>query len=188
MIRVFLLAFLATGPGLLESSGVPKPSGLLPAISSLYQGRPGRNAVPHASNASLAVIALDHGSGGRQPGRVACPGSQQMNTSIGVSNLHGDQISNRFALRWAGDNDHPTDRIVAYEYQTYKGREYVEFLFGPPMLFTPLKNGEIFPAFRAVIADLGVAESGLPAPFSSFSANTIFKRYECDDALTGTSR
>jgi hypothetical protein len=109
---------------------------------------------------------------------LACPGSQAINTSIGGSNDHADQISNVLALRIAGKDGAATSNVITYEYQTYGGAEFLEFNVKPPT-FTKLVNGDVFSAFNTYLTDYNVNRSSLPPPFDSISSATLFKRYPC---------
>lgn len=58
----------------------------------------------------------------REP--FVCVGSLLPNTSTNGKDDHGDQISARMTL-WADDSGKRS--LLAYEYQTYGGREFIQF-------------------------------------------------------------
>jgi hypothetical protein len=108
---------------------------------------------------------------------VDCPGTQAINSSIGGSDAHSDQINAKFAVT-AGIGTYEKQPI-AYEYQTYGGKEYLEFNVGDK-IFIPYDSGmSIFATFKTHAADLKISPAALPPPFDSLTSATSFQRTRC---------
>ena len=83
--------------------------------------------------------------------------------------------------------------IVAYEYQTYGGSEYIQFLtqisvsagtgvavgIGPTGVTLFPFNGSVHNALQTAVSDAGIAQSALPFPWNSITANTAITRNNC---------
>jgi hypothetical protein len=108
---------------------------------------------------------------------IDCPKAQRVNTSIGGSDAHNDQISARFVISVGADD--VWNQFVGYEYQTYGGPEFIDFNFGPSLTFYKLRDGSIFDAFKTRITRLGMTQSSLAAPFASLTPATQFARTPC---------
>jgi hypothetical protein len=120
---------------------------------------------------------------------ASCRGAQAVDTTINGSTKHGDQISAAMAIV---ARSQPAGGVIAYEYQTYGGTEYIQFQiqFGGRYPSRLVVNGQgsaaIFPfhgnvysAFREALQIAKTAQSTLPFPYSALSAKTKFNREWC---------
>jgi hypothetical protein len=64
----------------------------------------------------------------------------------------------------------------------YGGKEYIEFLFGRPPGFYPLKSGtSIYDTFKTRVTQLRTIQTNLPQPFYSLTPGTPFLRTLCKE-------
>jgi len=86
---------------------------------------------------------------------------------------------------------------IAYEYQTYGGREYISFLvnFGGSVTLGPIGiggsnsgfpifpfNGSVWNAFQSALNAASTAESKLPFPYNALSGSTGTNRNNCQSS------
>jgi hypothetical protein len=120
---------------------------------------------------------------------ATCRGAQAVDTTINGSMKHGDQISAAMAIV---ARSQPASGLIAYEYQTYGGAEYIQFQiqFGGRYRSRLVVNGQgsaaIFPfhgnvysAFQAALKTSATAQSSLPFPYSALSSSTRFEHTWC---------
>jgi hypothetical protein len=106
---------------------------------------------------------------------IACVGSLQLNTSTTGKNDHGDQISSRVTV-YAQTSG--MTHFIGYEYQTYNGKEYIQFpkLF-PSSLF-PF-HGSVYGALQDALTRTGKRQDGLPPPYDQLKADAPISRGAC---------
>jgi hypothetical protein len=132
----------------------------------------------------MAVAPL--GGGGV---RASCRGALEVDTSINNRPEHGDQISAVMAIL---ARSQPAGGVIAYEYQTYGGMEYIQFQvqFGGKypgrLVFNGIPSATIFPfhgnvyaAFQNALQIAKTAQSTLPFPYNALSSSTKIKRDWC---------
>jgi hypothetical protein len=105
-----------------------------------------------------------------------CAGSSALDTSIGGSDIHSDQIRKKIEIQSLDGSKKP--HIVGYEYQTYGGKEYITFGVAPRM-YVRMTGGEIYMAFQNLLTQLHYKQSQLPSPFAWLSPTTDFVRSDC---------
>ena len=121
--------------------------------------------------------------------RATCRGAQEVDTTINGSPAHGDQISAVIAII---ARSRPSAGIIAYEYQTYAGTEYIQFqvqfggknpgrlvVNGRPSAASFPFHGNVNSAFQSALKLTATAQPTLPFPYNALSANTSFKRAWC---------
>lgn len=140
------------------------------------------------------LSACGNPTGGSGGGTVAknttCNGALASNTGTDGTNNHNSQISGSFAV-WASVAG--TNTIVAYEYQTYGGSEYIQFLtsiavsagagvavsVGPTGITLFPFNGSVYNALQGALSAAHVAQSALPFPYNSIAASTAISKNSC---------
>ena len=137
------------------------------------------------------------GPGGATPSPVAknttCNGALAENTSTNGTNNHSSQISNSLAI-WADVGG--VNSIVAYEYQTYGGSEYIQFLtqisvsagsgvavgVGPTGITLFPFNGSVYNSLQNALNLAHAVQSALPFPWNDLAPSTSIQKNQCSSA------
>ena len=111
---------------------------------------------------------------------IECRDARMINTTINGSDSHDAQISNVIAITTDTGRGLVRKQLVAFEYQSYGGKEYVEFL-EPHMVgaYISLPKPQFYEIFRKALTGMGLSQDALQAPFSTFSAATVFSQSRC---------
>jgi hypothetical protein len=133
--------------------------------------------------AAVLAVILQQNAGVPE---VSCVGSLTPNTSVNGRDDHNDQISSRRALWLTGQSR----KIIAYEYQTFGGHEFIQFLIefrGPgrksvagissPSLFP--YHGSVFDALQDALRVTRTKRNDLPDPFSNIRSDTTVLSGPC---------
>lgn len=99
---------------------------------------------------------------------VSCPASLQIGTSVNGRDDRSDQIGARRAL-WAHFG--ATNTLVGYEYQTFGGKEFVQFSNAFTTSLFPYE-GSVFAALTLAIRVTKVPRRALPLPLRKLEAGT----------------
>lgn len=78
-------------------------------------------------------------------GLADCAQAQVVNTSTGFSDQHGDMISNVLVV--AAKDRSGIAKPIAFEYQTYSGREYLEFFWFPRRWTMVRYQGSVYESY-----------------------------------------
>ena len=118
---------------------------------------------------------------------VQCRGSLSVNTSTTGRDAHAEQISSRAALLATVEG---SNVLIAYEYQTYGGKELIQFLTAFPArgqvaaasstgaILFPF-HGSVYAALEHALAVTGSEKSALAFPASVFEKATPVVRTHC---------
>lgn len=144
---------------------------------------------------SCYMSSSDPSCGYEIAGGSTCTGALAVNSSVNGSSDHNSQISNSMAIWSSG----PSSQIIAYEYQTYGGQEYIQFDYqmsvsanagavgfgiSGNMPIWPF-NGNVYSAFQTAIKAANLTQNTMGPPWSTLSGRTDIKRQKCTKATGG---
>lgn len=128
------------------------------------------------ASAVLATQAMEsRPTGAGVPKSIACAGSLLPNTSTNGKDDHGDQISARRTI-WS--NDRGKQSLLGYEYQTYGGREFIQFVTTFSSSLFPF-HGSVYDALQNALTITRTSRDTLPAPLRQLEPNTPIVRGTC---------
>jgi hypothetical protein len=118
----------------------------------------------------------------------ACPGAFALDTTADGEGAHAHMISRAMAVFMQPRRSRPP---IAYEYQTYGGREYLQFRTGWPndagsgrvvwVTVPPLFvfKGNVYVTFRGALERTSAQRRYLPSALNHLTPNTRYDRLDC---------
>jgi hypothetical protein len=108
---------------------------------------------------------------------VSCPGALAVNTTVNGLGDHASMISNSMALLIPPVKGATPARVIAYEYQTYGGWEYIQFT-SRPITLSPF-HGNVYDALQSALK-AGAIPRSLSSPLNELQRTTQVHRVVCD--------
>jgi hypothetical protein len=106
---------------------------------------------------------------------IPCVDSQKPNTSVNGKDDHGDQISSRVAVYALTSG---MNHFIGYKYQTYSGKEYIQFSKLFPSSLFPF-HGSVYGALQDALNRTGKHPHLLPPPYDQLRADTPISQGAC---------